>query len=252
MTQLIIFAILAYIFYKIYSGYKRFEKSYYKSSQFKNFILTKESLRKSELGLFVALCAKVAKVDGRIDELEAELISNMLNDISKVFPEPSHVKSLLKEIFDEEKNIRHNLDLVTQTLYEKLSTDGYKRQKMMEFLTNLAFIDGKLDTNEVQILTHIALLLRFKRDEYERMIDQFRNMYASHTPKITIDDAYKTLGVDASMNLDEIKKTYRKLVREYHPDIISAHGADEDYIKKATAKMQEINEAYELIKSKFA
>ena len=45
-----------------------------------------------------------------------------------------------------------------------------------------------------------------------------------------------------------IKKAYRKLVKEYHPDIIKAQGKDEAYLQEATRKTQEINEAYELIK----
>ena len=46
----------------------------------------------------------------------------------------------------------------------------------------------------------------------------------------------------------EIKKAYRALVREYHPDIIKSQGASDDYLKEATEKVQEINAAYEMIK----
>jgi DnaJ like chaperone protein len=45
-----------------------------------------------------------------------------------------------------------------------------------------------------------------------------------------------------------IKKKYRELVRKYPPDIIKAQGKDEAYLKEATQKTQEINEAYEIIK----
>ncbi|NOQ32238.1 MAG: DnaJ domain-containing protein [Helicobacteraceae bacterium] len=248
MTNLIIVAIIAYIFYKISSSYKKFEKSYYKASQFTNMKIDKESIGYSELGLFTALCAKVAKVDGAVDKLEAELVSHMLDDMSRLFLDPAKVKEILKDIFNEEKDIRHNLDPITHDLKEKLKKDPYKRQKMMEFLTNLAYIDGILDAPERQILTHIALLLGFERSEYESMLEQFGAMYASRTPKVTIEDAYKTLEIESSATLQEVKKAYRKLVKQYHPDIIMAHGADDDYIKSSTAKMQEVNEAYEMIK----
>ena len=48
--------------------------------------------------------------------------------------------------------------------------------------------------------------------------------------------------------MNSIKKAYRKLVREYHPDIIKSQDKDEAYIEEATAKTQEINQAYEIIK----
>ena len=48
--------------------------------------------------------------------------------------------------------------------------------------------------------------------------------------------------------MDIIKKAYRKLIREYHPDIISSQNKDEAYMEEATAKTQEINQAYQIIK----
>ena len=73
-------------------------------------------------------------------------------------------------------------------------------------------------------------------------------MIKNAQPQATIEDAYRTLGVHPSDSLETIKKAYRKLVREYHPDIIKAQGKDENYLKEATAKTQEINSAYEMIK----
>ena len=48
--------------------------------------------------------------------------------------------------------------------------------------------------------------------------------------------------------MDTIKKAYRKLIREFHPDIISSQNKDESYMEEATAKTQEINQAYQVIK----
>jgi len=48
--------------------------------------------------------------------------------------------------------------------------------------------------------------------------------------------------------MKDIKKAYRKLVKDNHPDIITGRGLGEDEIQKATIRLQEINSAYELIK----
>lgn len=248
MFNLIIWGIVIYVLYRVFKSYQRFQRIYYTQEQFQNMHVTKEAIASSELGLFVALCAKVAKADGRIDELEAELIGNMFNDISKVFPHPEKVKGFLKEIFSEEKQKPRNVDSIVSQLYVLIHRDRGKRQMMMSFLINIAFIDGKVTHAEENLLTKIAAFLHFNSNEFESMMDQFRSSFSGATVHSSIDEAYKILGVSPSDDMKTIKKRYRDLVKKYHPDIIQAQGANEHYIQDATRKIQEINDAYEVIK----
>jgi DnaJ like chaperone protein len=252
MFNLILFGIVVYMLFRIFKSYKRFQQHYYTQEQFKNMRISKEAIAGSELGLFVALCAKVAKADGRIDELEAELIGNMFTDISRVFPEPQKVKEYLKEIFSEEKKQPRNVDRIVSELYILIHKDRQKRQMMMSFLINIAFIDGKVTHAEESLLTKIAAFLHFSSDEFESMMQQFRSSFAHTSVHSSVDEAYKLLGATASDDLDTIKKKYRTLVKKHHPDIIKAQGADEDYVRAATQKIQKINEAYETIKKQKA
>jgi molecular chaperone DnaJ len=52
-------------------------------------------------------------------------------------------------------------------------------------------------------------------------------------------DYYKTLGVDKKASQDEIKKAYRKLARQYHPDTNKDAGAEE--------RFKEVSEAYDVL-----
>ena len=252
MFNLIFWGIIIFVMYRVFTSYKRFQKIYYTQAQFKNMQVSKEAIATSELGLFVALCAKVAKADGRIDELEAELIGNMFDDIAKVFPQPEVVKGFLKEIFAEEKNRPKNLDSVVSQLYVLINRDRAKRQMMMSFLINIAFIDGKVTHAEENILTKIAAFLHFSSDEFEGMMNQFRSSYTNVTTHSSLNEAYEILGANKEDDIKSIKKKYRTLVRKYHPDIIQAQGADEDYINDAMHKTQKINEAYEVIKKELS
>jgi DnaJ like chaperone protein len=118
----------------------------------------------------------------------------------------------------------------------------------MGFLIQLAFVDGEVSKNEEEMLATIAQALNFDPKAYHAIFDQFEAMMQNIKPKENIEDAYKLLGVSPEDDMATIKKAYRKLIREYHPDIIKSQGKGEEYMKEATLKTQEINQAYEMIK----
>ncbi|HFB53784.1 MAG TPA: molecular chaperone DjlA [Sulfurimonas autotrophica] len=246
MGNIILFAILGAVFYYVFKSYAKYEK--YSKEAFKDFSISHDSLKRSELGLFVALCAKVAKADGRVDALEAELISNMLDDIASVFPEPVKTKEILKEIFNEEKNRTDNIEHLAHALSHATKRSQAMQQQFMQFLIQLAFADGEVSKSEEKILALIAETMQFDPQAYHAIFDQFEQMMQNMHPQNTLEDAYKLLGVSPDDDMATIKKAYRKLVREYHPDIIKSQGKSEAYIKEATQKTQEINQAYEMIK----
>jgi len=246
MGNLIVFALLGAVLYYVFKSYSKYTT--YSQEAFKNFSVSHESLKNSELGLFVALVAKVAKADGKVDALEAQLVGIMFDDISAIFPEPAKTKDILKQIFNEEKERSDNTQQVAHALAQAIRRNKAQQQQFMGFLIQLAFVDGEVSKSEEEILATIAEALEFDPNAYHAIFDQFEKMMQNIQPKANIDDAYKILGVSPNDDMSVIKKAYRKLVRQYHPDIIKSQGKSEDYMKEATAKTQEINQAYEMIK----
>jgi len=57
--------------------------------------------------------------------------------------------------------------------------------------------------------------------------------------KMEYKDYYKILGVDRDISQSELKKSYRKLARKYHPDVSKEKDAEE--------RFKEVNEAYEVL-----
>ena len=246
MSNIIILALLGFVFYYIFKSYSKYTA--YSQEAFKNFSVSKESLAKSELGLFVALVAKVAKADGKVDALEAQLIGIMFDDIAAVFPEPQRTKEILKEIFAQEKLRTDDTQSIAQTLGMAIKRDRAKQQQFMGFLIQLAFVDGEVSQSEEAVLQTIAQALEFDPNAYHAIFDRFEEMLQNMRPKENIQDAYDLLGVGEHDDMNTIKKAYRKLIKQYHPDIIKAQGKSEAYMQEATAKTQEINQAYEMIK----
>ena len=247
MFNFIIFSILAYIFYRVFKNYVSYK--IYSSEAFKNFAVSHAGVAKSDLGLFVALVAKVAKADGRVDALEAELVGMMFDDISKVFPEPTKTRQILKDIFNEEKLKSDNTEQIALAFAQSLRRKKAQQIQFMGFLIQLAFVDGEVSASEEKILQIIAEALEFDPNLYHEIFDRFESMMQNVQPKATLDDAYALLGVNASDDMNAIKNVYRKQVRKYHPDIIMSQGKGEAYMEEATAKTQALNQAYEMIKA---
>ena len=229
-----------YVAFKIYKIYHR--------NKLKKMSSSKESFRKSELGLFIALVAKVAKADGRVSELEAQLVGIMFDDISRIFPNKEKTRGILKDIFNEEKERDDDTKEIAQSLNLLLGRSKLKRKQFVEFLIQLAFVDNGISSEEDEVLREIVTELNITIEEYNNLVNKFDNMLKNRHQTMSLDEAYTILGVTENDDINSIKKTYRKLVRQYHPDIIKSQDKDEAYIEEATAKTQEINQAYEIIK----
>lgn len=230
----------AYVSFRLYKAYSRFKRN--------KLLNSKEDFANSDLGLFIALVAKVAKADGRVQELEAQLISNMFDDICRVFNDKDKARAIMKEIFNEAKQTNDNTKELAELLHLKLGKSILKRRQFMSFLIQLAFVDNGISEDEDRILRIISDALKIDSYIYDSIKNRFENMTKNNSQSISETDAYKILGVNPSDDMDTIKKKYRKLVREYHPDILRSQDKDDAYIEEATAKTQEINQAYQVIK----
>ncbi|WP_428023043.1 TerB family tellurite resistance protein [Arcobacter sp.] len=227
----------------------------YKTEKFENIKFNiKENfqgdLLHHEAGLLIALMAKVAKADGGVCELEAEMLKHTFTDISSHFENSTEIREKLKQIYNQEKKTFDNTLDIAQKLLKLTKNDYQKRAKILEYLLNLAFIDKNFSEAEQMICEDIANALEIKPTDFNQMVNNFKNFYASQAQNhaTTLEQAYKILESTKEDNDKTIKNNYRKLVKKHHPDIISGQGASQNIIDEATKKLQEINEAYEMIK----
>ncbi|RXJ86732.1 TerB family tellurite resistance protein [Arcobacter sp. CECT 8985] len=227
----------------------------YKTEKFANINLNiKEKfdgdLMQHEAGLLVALMAKVAKADGQVSDLEAQLLKHTLSDISRHFQNDEEIREKLKQIYNKEKASFDNTIEICKNLYKLTSNNYEKRVKIMEYLLNLAFIDGDFSNTELMITEDISNALKIKREDFERLVNNFETFYKQQKENetLSLEKAYEIIGASSSDSDSEVKKKYRALVKRHHPDIIAGQGASQNIIDEATQKLQEINQAYEQIK----
>ncbi len=181
----------------------------------------------------IALAGKMARADGVVSEQEFDVFR-------RVFTMPP----------EEEKNVRRIFDLARQDIagFEHYAGQIARLfrgnpavlEDVLDGLFEIAKADGVLHPCEARFLERVAEIFGFAPNEYRRI-------RASHfAPELT--DPYVILGVSYVADEDEIKQTYRRLVRENHPDSLIARGVPAEFIKLANDKLAAINTAYEKIR----
>ena len=209
-----------------------------------------------EAKFLVSLLAKVAKSDGRVSELEARLITQVLDDLSQKVSGVSGVREYLKEVYNSQKenvdnayetarNYKHTFNLNYDTCVARLT-----------FFLNLAYIDGEFNKSEQDVIRNIAYGFGIDKETLDEIIFKFDSFYGSrfgadHDEISQENDAFEVLGLSKNASLEEIKARYKELVRQYHPDILMGRGESKEVIERSTKKLQEINEAYGRLKEKF-
>jgi DnaJ like chaperone protein len=100
----------------------------------------------------------------------------------------------------------------------------------------IARADGRVDDSEVKALKEVARWMQMRESDVDSLL---------HLQGDTLDDAYKVLGVSPDATDDEVKRAYRRLALEHHPDRVAKLG--DDVRVAAEKKFQEINAAKERI-----
>ena len=209
-----------------------------------------------EAKFLVSLLAKVAKSDGRVGELEARLISQVLDDLSKKVSGVSGVREYLKDVYNSQKE---NVDNAYETArnYKRAFNLNYDIcVARLTFFLNLAYIDGEFNASEQAVIRNIAYGFGIDKDTLDEIIFKFDSFYGSRfdaNPDEIVQekDAFEILGLSKNASFDEVKARYKELVRQYHPDILMGRGESKEVIERSTKKLQEINEAYGRLKEKF-
>jgi DnaJ like chaperone protein len=194
--------------------------------------------RNSFLFSMLVLASYIIKADGKVMHSEMELVRNMLRqnfgDVAQ-----QQGEEILRRLFDEQKRVgnyqfRQTVMQCCQQIAMNVDYSG--RLQLLNFLVMIAQADGRVDQVEVVALKEVAQWMQMSAQEVDAML---------HLEGDSLEDAYKVLGVSPDASDADVKKAYRKLALEHHPDRVAALG--DDVRKAAEKKFQEINAAKERI-----
>ena len=197
-----------------------------------------EGQRNSFLFAMLVLVSYIIKADGRVMHSEMELVRRFLrSNFGDVAARQG--EDILHRLFEEHKrsgnaNFRNTVaDCCAQI---SANMDYSQRLQLLNLLVLVAKADGTVAAEEVDAIRECAAWMRMASTDVDSMLNLGGD---------SLEAAYKVLGVPPTATDDEVRRAYRKLALQHHPDRVATLG--EDIRKAAEKKFQEINDAKDRI-----
>lgn len=216
--------------------------------------LADDKYAKSRLSMpeeIIALMAKIAISDGKVSQLEIEYMSDtiktMVGGMEKARVPSSIVertKTKLFAIANSAKKDEKTISFYTESL--RKSKPEVRAGAFMQIVA-FSLLDG-ISAQTHAILNEIGSALGFSNEQVKGLIKQVEGGGLNGSQYDATKNPYHELGCKDDDDFKDIKKSYRRLVKQNHPDYMQGQGKNEEEIKKTTEKMQQINAAFAEIK----
>ncbi len=187
-----------------------------------------------------SLAAKVAKADGKVTQDEIQAFDHFLKASMQMSVED---RKFAAKVFNE---ARHSAAPTSDFAHQVRSIFRQQPDRLRDIVTILlaiALADGHYHPDEERVIRQITRELGLSDRDYQSCRATFK---ASHgEPDVS---PYEVLGVSKTATDAEVRSAHRRLVREYHPDVLNAKGLPDDFKEFAHEKMTAINDAWSRIK----
>jgi DnaJ like chaperone protein len=185
----------------------------------------------------ISLGAKMAKADGQVTRDEVSAFREVFH-IS-----PSEEGNAAK-VFNMARTDTAGFELYASRIRRMFGADHEALHDVIEGLFHIAVADGDYHPAENLFLERVAEIFEMEQHVFRRLRTQF-------VPD-AVPDPYDVLGVEPTATPAEIRASWRRLVRETHPDRVIARGMPMEAVKLAEKRLVAINQAWEILQSKAA
>jgi DnaJ like chaperone protein len=190
--------------------------------------------------VLTSLAAKVAKADGQVTGDEVQAFDGFLQNSLRMSVQD---RRFAAQVFTEARDSATPASEFARQLSEVFRGQTDRLRDVVTILLMVAFADGKLHAAEEAMLRDISNAMGLSDADYQSCKATF--MSAAGVSDI---DPYEVLGVPASASDAEVRGAHRRMVRDYHPDVLESKGLPEDFKEFASKKMSAINDAWSMVR----
>ncbi len=212
-----------------------------RSRLMKKLVGIQSQFLKSTFAVMGCLC----KADGQVSEVELEA-SRQLWDRLRL---NETQRAQARADFTRGKRSDFDLDAELAKIRQIATHQPALRQVFLQVQLAAVAADGTLHPAEHEMLMRVVRGLGCSEAEIAQIEAMLRGRPLGgdeHGP--SLEDAYRVLGVEPDASDAEIKKAYRRLMSENHPDKLAAKGLPESMREVAKERTSEIGSAYERIR----
>ena len=212
-----------------------------------------QSQEQTQAAFFAAtfsVMGHIAKADGQVTEDEIQIARDVMAQMALTAEQSEAAQNL----FNSGKAADFDYAGVVAQFRQVCGRRTDLRRMFMEIQFHAAYADGTVHPAERAILESLNSALGFNAAQFAQLEAAIRLHYSHGAGELKrssaeqLSDAYGVLGVSRDSTDAEIKKAYRRLMSQHHPDKLVAKGLPEEMMQVATQKTQEIKAAYELVK----
>jgi DnaJ like chaperone protein len=197
-----------------------------------------------------AVMGQMAKADGQVTPDEIRMASRVMDRMEL----PPALRRFARQLFRQGKDPGFPVDEVLLQLRGQTRSRNLLRM-FLEIQVFAAYADGRMHASERALLARICTCLGFDAAtlaQVEHLVQaelarEFSGPGAPPSGEQALGDAYAMLGVPESADDATVKRAYRRLMSQHHPDKLISKGLPEEMMQLATARTQEIKAAYEFI-----
>ena len=207
-----------------------------------------QSVQSEFMDSVFAVMGAICKADGVVTEDEIKVAEGLFDK----FRLSAEQREQAKAAFNRGKSDDFDLDAALSEFTRISRGQSGLLQMFLQVQVAAVAADGEVHPAEHEMLVRVARGLGLSEQQVEQLEALLRGGAATGggpSREKELEDAYKVLGVSSDASDSELKRAYRKLMSENHPDKLAGRGMPESMREMAEEKTQEIAHAYDLIKS---
>ena len=216
-------------------------------------ILSVGATQKAFFDALFASLGHLAKADGRVTDTEIRMVESLMRQMQITGDDRQRAIRL----FNSGKQPDFDLAAALRPFVHHSVVRHDLRQMFMEILVEAACSSGQVTPAELAVLQAVAGALKIPPAMFAAMLDargagggrqRQGGRWQQTVGGASLDQAYAQLGLQSNASDAEVKRAYRKLVSQYHPDKLVSHVLHEEMMEIAKTRVREINTAYDRIK----